>query len=416
LFAVLLLTVTMPVRLSTVEANPAALAQHPAVARALRAADDLSEWTLAEQVRVTEIPAPPFQEGERARYLEAQFRQFGLEQVRIDAIGNVLGEYRGHDANSWVVLAAHLDTVFPPETPVRVAREGKRLVGPGISDNGNGLATLLAVVRALRTAKVVTAGSILFVANVGEEGEGNLRGIKHLLDDQGLRQKIRALIAIDGSGNDRLTRRALGSKRLEVTVRGPGGHSWGDFGLPNPIQALARAVTELAGVSIPEKPRTVLNVGVIEGGTSVNSIPYQASTKIDIRSEGAEQIKRLEAAVRQAVERAVEAENKAARRSEILQAEFKTIGERPGGEVPESARIVQVFRAVDSHLGIQTQFRTASTDANVPIALGMEAVAVSGGGRSGSSHSLREWYDPTERELGTKRILLALLLLAGVEL
>jgi di/tripeptidase len=156
-------------------------------------------------------------------------------------------------------------------------------------------------------------------------------------------------------------------------------------------------------------------VGVIEGGTSVNSIPYQASMKIDIRSEGAEEITRLEAAARQAVERAVKAENKAARRSEILQAEIKTIGERPGGEVPESARIVEVFRAVDGHLGIKTQFRTASTDANVPIALGMEAVAVSGGGRSGSSHSLREWYDPTDRELGTKRILLALLLLTGVE-
>ncbi len=395
--------------------NPAALAQHPAVARALRAADDLSDWTLAEQIRVTEIPAPPFQEGERARYLEAQFRNLGLEHVRIDAIGNVLGEYRGRDANSWVILAAHLDTVFPPETPVRVAREGKRLVGPGVSDNGNGLATLLAVIRALGTAKVATAASILFVANVGEEGEGNLRGIKHLLDDNELRQKTRAVIAIDGSGNDRLTRRALGSKRLEVTVRGPGGHSWGDFGLPNPIQALARAITELAGVSIPEKPRTVLNVGVIEGGTSVNSIPYQAAMKIDIRSEGAEEITRLEQAVGQAVARAVEAENKAARRSESLQAEIKTIGERPGGEVPESARIVEVFRAVDNHLGIKTQFRTASTDANVPIALGMEAVAVSGGGRSGSSHSLREWYDPTDRELGTKRVLLALLLLTGVE-
>lgn len=405
----------MPLRVSTTELSPATLEQKPAVARALQAVREQADWALEQQIRITEIPAPPFREETRARYLEQQFRKLGLANVHRDTIGNVLGEYRGREREGWVVVSAHLDTVFPPETPVRVEREGNRLVGPGISDNGNGLATLLALVRALQTARVPVRTSVLFVANVGEEGEGNLRGMKHLFDDAAWRRKLRAAIAIDGSGNERLTVRALGSKRLHVLVRGPGGHSWGDFGLPNPIQALARAIAELAAVSVPEQPRTVLNVGVIEGGTSVNSIPYQAAMKIDIRSESAAEIARLEEAVRQAVERAVAAENDAARRKDPLRSDIQVIGERPGGAVADSARIVEVFRAVDRHLGLETQVRTASTDANIPIALGLEAVAVSGGGRSGASHSLREWYDPADREVGTRRILLALLLLTGVE-
>lgn len=405
----------MPLRVSTTELSPATLEQKPAVARALQAVREQADWALEQQIRITEIPAPPFREETRARYLEQQFRKLGLANVHRDTIGNVLGEYRGREREGWVVVSAHLDTVFPPETPVRVEREGNRLVGPGISDNGNGLATLLALVRALQTARVPVRTSVLFVANVGEEGEGNLRGMKHLFDDAAWRKKLRAAIAIDGSGNERLTVRALGSKRLHVLVRGPGGHSWGDFGLPNPIQALARAIAELAAVSVPEQPRTVLNVGVIEGGTSVNSIPYQAAMKIDIRSESAAEIARLEEAVRQAVERAVAAENDAARRKDPLRSDIQVIGERPGGAVADSARIVEVFRAVDRHLGLETQVRTASTDANIPIALGLEAVAVSGGGRSGASHSLREWYDPADREVGTRRILLGLLLLTGVE-
>lgn len=411
----MLLALLMPVRPSATEINPAALEQHPAVERALKALQEQLEWTLEQQIRITEIPAPPFQESARARYLEEQFRKLGLRNVRQDAIGNVLGEYRGRAPDTWTMVSAHLDTVFPPETPVRIVRNANRLVGPGISDNGNGLATLLALIRALQTGRVATTGSVLFVANVGEEGEGNLRGIKHLFDDTFWREKIRAAIVIDGSGNERLTRRALGSRRLEVIVRGPGGHSWGDFGLPNPIQALARAVAALATVPLPEKPRTIFNVGVIGGGTSVNSIPYQASMKIDIRSEGAAEIAQVEDAVRRAVEHAVAAENSAARRQEPLSYEVRVIGERPGGEVAESARIVEVFRAVDRHLGLETQFRTASTDANIPIALGLEGVAVSGGGRSGASHSLREWYDPTDREVACKRILMAVLLLTGVE-
>ncbi|MFQ5926656.1 MAG: M20/M25/M40 family metallo-hydrolase [Terriglobia bacterium] len=411
----LLLALLMPIRSLTSEINLVALEQHAAVARALQAMYAQLEWTLEQQIHITEIPAPPFQEAARARYFEERFRELGLENVRRDAIGNVLGEYHGRDPDTWVMVSAHLDTVFPPETPVRVERKGNRLVGPGISDNGNGLATLLALIRALRTGRVPTTASVLFVANVGEEGEGNLRGIKHLFDDAALRKMLRATIAIDGSGNERLTRRALGSKRLQVIVHGPGGHSWGDFGLPNPIQALARAVAELTTVPVPEKPRTVLNIGVIEGGTSVNSIPYRASMKIDIRSEESAEIARLEQAVRHAADRAVAAENSAARRKGPLRYEIKVIGERPGGEVPESAHIVEVFRAVDRHLGLETQFRTASTDANIPIALGLEAIAVSGGGRSGSSHSLREWYDPTDREVASKRIFLALLLLTGVE-
>lgn len=388
----------------------------PAVQRAAEFLLRERDWILQQQIRLTSIPAPPFYEEERARYLEEQFRALGLKKVRRDDIGNVIGERPGTDSEHIVMLAAHIDTVFSLQTEIAVRREGDRWIGPGIADNGAGLAGLLALARAFEESGLRTAATLLFVANVGEEGEGDLRGMRALFADAALRRRVRAVIALDGSNAERLTTKGLGSKRFHIIIRGPGGHSWADFGLPNPIQALARAVNRLTSVPIPEQPRTVFNIGEIEGGTSVNAIPYQASMKVDIRSERESEIERLEQALRTAVAEAVAEENAWARTQGIsLVAEFKVIGHRPAGELPPTARIIEVFRAVDDHLGIRTNIQRSSTDANIPISLGIEAVAVGGGGRSGASHSLREWYDPTGRETGLKRVLLAVALLAGVE-
>jgi acetylornithine deacetylase/succinyl-diaminopimelate desuccinylase-like protein len=392
------------------------LEKKPAVQGAIKFLEQEGNWILQQQIRVTSIPAPPFMEEERSLYLEEQFNAVGLDNVWRDDIGNVLGERAGSDPDHLVILSAHMDTVFPEGIDIEVRRQGNRWVGPGIADNGAGLAGLLALARALNESGLRTRAGLLFVANVGEEGEGDLRGMRALFADAALRRRVRAVIAVDGSTAERLTTRALGSKRFHIVVRGPGGHSWADFGLPNPVQALARAITRLANVHIPAQPRTVLNIGEIQGGTSVNAIPYQASMKVDIRSEMESEIQRLEEALHMAVAEGVAEENASARSKGVnLSVSSTSIGHRPAGELPPRARILEVFRAVDAHLGIKTNIQRSSTDANIPISLGIEAVAIGAGGRSGASHSLREWYDPDNRVLGLKRILFALALLAGVE-
>ncbi|MGH9804395.1 MAG: M20/M25/M40 family metallo-hydrolase [Candidatus Acidiferrales bacterium] len=414
---IVFVAIFMSAQLPAAEVSVESVERLPAVRRVADFFVREADWILQQQIRVTSIPAPPFREEERARYLQEQFALLGLVNVRRDAIGNVLGERPGSDPEHIVLLTAHMDTVFPPDTEIEVRREGDRWVGPGIADNGAGLAALLTFARALNEAQLRTSATLLFAANVGEEGEGDLRGMRALFADAALRRRVRAVIAIDGSNTERLTTKALGSKRFHLIVRGPGGHSWADFGLPNPIQALARAVSRLAAQPLPQSgPRTILNIGEIEGGTSVNAIPYRASIKVDIRSEAEAEIARLEDALLRAVADGVAEENASARaQSTLLTIESKVIGHRPAGELPASARIVEVFQAVDTHLGIKTSIQRSSTDANIPISLGIEAVAVGGGGRSGASHSLLEWYIPEGRELGLKRILLALALLAGVE-
>ncbi len=408
----LLMTTSLP----AAQVDVVAIEKHPAVRQAMDFFARESDWILQQQVRVTSIPAPPFREEERALYLEEQFRLLGLSNVRRDGLGNVLGERPGVDPEHVVLVSAHMDTVFPPETDIEIRQEGNRWVGPGIADNGAGLAALLTLARALNESGLRTTATVLLVANVGEEGEGDLRGMRALFADPALRRRVRAVIAVDGSNAERLTTKALASKRFHIVVRGPGGHSWADYGLPNPIQALARAIARLAVVPIPAQPRTVLNVGEVQGGTSVNAIPHEASMKVDIRSEAEEEIERLEQALLMAVAEGVAEENASARVKGVsLTVNTEAIGHRPGGELPPNAPLVQVFRAVDTHLGIKTSVQRSSTDANIPISLGIEAVAVGGGGRSGASHSLREWYDPEGRELGLKRLLLALVLLAGVE-
>jgi len=410
------LLLLMSAQLPAAEVGVETLEKLPAVQRAAEFFVREADWILQQQIRLTSIPAPPFHEEERGRYLEEQFRALGLENVRRDAIGNVLGERPGSDPEHVVLISAHIDTVFPAGTEIAVRHEGENWVGPGIADNGAGVAALLALAGALRDTRLRTGATLLFAANVGEEGEGNLRGMQALFADGALRRRVRAAIAIDGSNAERLTAQALGSKRFQIVVRGPGGHSWADFGLPNPIQALARAITRMTAVQVPAQPRTAFNVGEISGGTAVNAIPYEASVKVDIRSEMESEIERLEYEMRAAVAEAVAQENAWARvPGGPLEAEIRVIGRRPAGELPPTARIIEIFRAVDAHLGIKTSLQRSSTDANVPISLGIEAVAVGGGGRSGASHSPREWYDPTGREVGLKRILLATLLLAGVE-
>ena len=384
-------------------------------------------WFLSEEARIAEwqlqlarIPAPPFGEQARSEWMLERFFELGLKEVHADEVGNVFGLRPGTEGKS-VALSAHMDTVFPAGTPLNVRQQGARLYGPGVSDNGAGLAALLGVAAALGQARISTATPILFIANVGEEGEGDLRGMRQIFSDRRWLDSIGYNVILDGAGNDTVVAEALGSRRFEVIVRGPGGHSWSDFGAPNPIVVLARAVATFAEVPVPSSPKTTFNIGVIRGGTSVNSIPESASMRVDIRSTSSKEIEALEQALRAALDRAVEEESRAAdarcsghKRFGELSAEVVAIGNRPGGELAPGARILQVIRAVDAHLGNVAQVQRASTDANIPLSLGREAIAIGGGGTGGGAHTLQEWFDCTGRDLGLKRILLLILALAGV--
>lgn len=379
---------------------------------------ELRRW----QMELARIPAPPFGEAARAEWLRARFAELGLEDVRIDSEGNVLGVRRGAEQDAQqggkhVVLSAHLDTVFPAGTPLDIREEGGKLYGPGISDNASGVAALLALAAALGESALGRAANLLFVGNVGEEGEGNLRGMRHLFADPQWKDSIAHTLVLDGSGADTIVTQALGSRRFEVTVRGSGGHSWSDFGAPNPIVILARAIASFSRTQLPAEPRTSASVGVIQGGTSVNTIPESASARVDIRSTSAEEMQRLERALRAAVEEAVAEEAAGQRRgASKSRASFEivSIGSRPAAELREGARILEVVRAVDAHLGNTARLHRASTDANIPLSLGLEAVSLGAGGSGGGAHTLHEWYDPSGRELALKRILLAALALAGV--
>ncbi len=378
---------------------------------------DLRRW----QMELARIPAPPFGEAARAQWLRARFAELGLEDVHVDAVGNVLGIRRGSErAAKHVAVTAHIDTVFPAGTPldIRSDAEGGKLRGPGISDNASGVTALLALAAALGASPVEHAANILFVGNVGEEGEGDLRGMRHLFSDPQWKDSIACTLVLDGSGADTIVTQALGSRRFQVTVRGPGGHSWSDFGAPNPIVILARAIATFSRTKLPAEPRTSASVGVIQGGTSVNTIPESAGARVDIRSTSAQEMERLERALRAAVEEAVAEDSASQRRNATAKSrasfEIASIGSRPAAELREGARILEVVRAVDAHLGNASRLHRASTDANVPLALGLEAVSLGAGGSGGGAHTLHEWYDPTGRELALKRILLAALTLAGV--
>ena len=374
------------------------------------------------QLEITKVAAPPFGEVARAEWLRQRFEHLGLQQVGSDAIGNVVGFRPGSsDDDKVIAITAHLDTVFPNGTQIRVRKDAERIYGPGISDNSAGLIALLAIAAALQAGSLKTTMPILFVGNVGEEGEGNVRGMRYLFGESEWKDRIEHTLVLDGAGTDSIVTQALGSRRYLVTVYGPGGHSWSDFGVPNPIVALARGIDQFSRVPVPATPKTTFNIGIVTGGTSVNSIPESASMRVDLRSASEEEILRMETSLREALDRAVvelstarAKTGKTERRGGSLTYDMKLIGDRPAAELPASARILAVMQAVDQHLGNTARIQRASTDANIPLSMGKEAVAIGAGGSGGGAHTLQEWYDPTTRELGLKRILLSALVLAGV--
>ena len=368
------------------------------------------------QEALVAIPAPPFGEQARGEWLAERFREAGLARVETDAAGNVFGTLPAtnlppESTGPVVVISAHLDTVFPAETPLKVVRDGDRLTAPGACDNGAGLAGLLAIAQALVEAKVERAASLIFIGNVGEEGEGDLRGMRQLYNGSPLAQRIAAHIVLDGAGAAGAVTQALGSSRYQLTVNGPGGHSFTDAGTPNPIAALASALAALASTALPEEPRTTLNLGTIHGGTSVNTIPESAQASIDFRSTDFAQLTRLEVALHRAAEDAVShwnglAKSGASGRRGRLEFTIKKIGDRPAAALPEDSPLLTALRAVDRHLGLRTELRLGSTDANIPLSLGVPSLSMGAGGEGGGAHTLAEWYSARDREVGLRRVLL----------
>jgi tripeptide aminopeptidase len=408
----------MPIRSSVLSqaARPLtsfSLADQPQVRAALDWFGKNLEWINEQQAQLTEIPAPSFEEEKRAAAVKALLAAEGLT-VQTDKIGNVIGELRGATDKECVLLAAHLDTVFPAGTNVTVHRDGDRMLAPGISDNGTGLAGLVALARALHAAKIKPQRTILFAANVGEEGEGNLRGMRALID--AYRNKLRAVIVLDGSGTDHVTTKALASRRLEVVITGPGGHSWSDFGMVNPINALVRGSLRFINTKVPASPRTTFNLGQVEGGTSVNSIPHDASLKVDLRSESEDELDRLETALRDCMAAGVkdEMDNARDRTKGKLEWKVNVIGSRPGGDLPADSPLLASLRAADDFVANQSRIERSSTDANIPLSLGIDAISIGAGGNGGGAHSLQEWYEPAGREVGLQRALLTLLGVSGL--
>ena len=395
----------------------AALQEDARVAHVLEFLRADASATTDEQIRITEIPAPPFHEGARAAYMKKLLSAAGL-RVEIDGTGNVIGEYAG-TSQDIVMLAAHMDTVFPAGTNVSVKREGGRLLAPGISDNGTGLAALVVIARALREAKIKTNNTILFVADVGEEGEGNLRGMRALVD--AYKKRLKYVIALDGSATEYVTTAALASRRVEISITGPGGHSWSDFGTPNPIHALGRGIGRFVAARVPESPRTSFNIGEIEGGTSVNSIPARAQMKVDLRSESDMELGKIESFLRDSVQSGIDEEMAAARDrgmaggTTTLDLKISVLGVRPAGELPENSPLLAALLAADTRLGNRSRRERSSTDANIPLSVGIHAISIGAGGRSGGAHTTEEWFEPTGRELGLQRVALTLLAVAGLE-
>jgi tripeptide aminopeptidase len=358
---------------------------------------------IAEQIRVCEIPAPPFGEEVRGQEFKNIFTKLGLQNVRVDAVGNVLGERPGKGPKPHLVFAAHLDTVFPAETNVKVTKEGSWLKGPGIGDDCRGLAVLIGVIRAMNEAKVVTEGPITFVANVGEEGLGDLRGTKALFNET-LKGKIDRFVSVDGTGLG-LTRVGVGSFRYRLAYKGPGGHSYGAFGRVNPIHALGRAVAAISEFQVAKEPKTTFNVGRIGGGTSVNSIAFEAWAEVDMRSHDKASLDALHAKFLAAADAAAAAENK--RWSDgTITVEKKSVGIRPPGETKATDYVVTAASSVTQALGIPLDWSQGSTDSNVPMSLGIPAITIDGGGQGIDAHALTERFDTTDSWKGTQRALL----------
>lgn len=373
----------------------------------------------SETIRLTEIPAPPFKEAQRAKAFLEMLRQTGLSNVEMDAEGNVMGLRKGAGTGGLIALAAHLDTVFPEGTDVRVKRQGTRLAAPGIGDDTRSLAVLLALIRAMDAAGIRTASDILFVGDVGEEGQGDLRGMRYLFQKGPYKDRIKTFISIDGTGEGNvITNGAVGSKRFRVTFKGPGGHSYGAFGLVSPALAMGNAIQKISRINVPSSPKTTFNVGTLGGGTSVNSIPAESWMDLDLRSESPAELTKLDRTVNALLLQAAEEENHA--RSTVqgrITVNAKLIGDRPSGETPKTSALVQTAAAVVTSMGWTPQFNSSSTDANIPISLGIPAITLDSGARGGREHALDEWIDvdKTSSLRGITAILAILLTAAGLQ-
>ena len=392
----------------------AELADTPPLRDALQWFVKQKQWINEQHLQLCRVPASTFFEQRRAEWMLGQFRALGCI-ARIDRGGNVIAHLQENRSGPYIALTAHLDTVLAPrkDEDVYTTPDG-RLHGPGVADNGAGLAALLAIARATTSFPDLAADfrNLVFVANVGEEGEGNLSGMRYLCRQSSTGGRIQSFLILDGPNIDHVTSQALASRRFDVTVSGPGGHSWSDYGFANPIHALARAIDSFTEQKLPSNssPRSSYNFGIIEGGSSINSIPTTARTKVDIRSESPAKLDEIAALLTSAVEQALETENERATGGKVT-AKIKEIGSRPGGRLPDNAYVLQAVRAVDSHLGIRSHLDCASTDANVPLSMGLPAISIGAGGHGGGAHTPQEWFHPDGRELGLKRILLMLFLL-----
>lgn len=390
------------------------LLRHPSVARAAALCVEDEERTLAWQTELTAIPAPPFQEGRRARRMAELLAEAGAAGIRTDAEGNVLADVPGPPAVAPLILSAHLDTVFAADVPIAVTRDADLLLGPGISDDGRGLAVVLSVVRALALAEVRLARPLLVAATVGEEGLGDLRGARHLVGPEGEGRIAAGFISVDGAGLDRIVVRSVGSRRFRITVRGTGGHSWMDWGIANPIHALGAAVHRMASAPLATEPLTTLTVARWGGGTSINAIPQEAWVEVDTRSTSEEQLERLEGTLRSEVERAVVDES-ARGGGQALTVELDRVGRRVAGATDPDHPLVRAMVAATERVGVSPLITESSTDANAAMAVGIPAVTVGGGGEAGLSHTTGEWYRNVRGPEGVRRTLYAVVLFCGLE-
>jgi len=381
-----------------------------AAARARLAAHD--DAIIRSQIAVAQIPAPTGDESERGAWVARRFRDCGLSDIHTDDAGNVIGRRAGADHLAPVALCAHLDTVFPHGTDLSVRRDGERLVGPGINDNGRGLAVMLALASEIDGVRLKPMRPVEFVATTGEEGIGDLRGAKHYFADRG--REAHAMVALDGAGDERIIHRALGSRRFRVAYTGPGGHSWAAFGAPNAVHAAAGAASRLASHPLPSNPRTTLSVGRIGGGLSVNSIPDSAWLEIDLRSTSAQQLDEVEYMIRRVAQAAADDEN--AKRSlgtKPLRVSVEAIGSRPCGETCAEHELVRAAIEATRLVGREPELALASTDANVPISQGIPAIAIGAGGRGGDAHTHGEWYDNLHGTIGVARALTIVMAASG---
>ena len=386
-----------------------ALLQRGDVKKAMAYIEANQERTLASQVTIAEIPAPTFHEAEKAKFLASEFRRVGLTNVEIDSQGNVFGWREGEVKDAFVV-AAHLDISFAPGVNTKVRKEGARWYGPGLSDDGRGLAALLVMAEAMNHAGIKTHQTILFVANVGEEGLGDLNGVRYLFKQSPYRDRLREFISIDGTNPARIVSGGTGVKRYLITLRGPGGHSYGNFGRPSPIHAAGRIIDRLADMEVPKVPKTTFNVGRISGGTAVNAIAEECSFEVDLRSENPGVLDKIEVKLFEAVRTGVEDENKARAASKTsLKVETKLVSNRPAGQTPESSPLVKAAQWAAAATGQTPELTFSSTDANIPISLGIPALTMGGGGKSDNAHSLAEWYEPANAWKGPQAVLLTIL-------